>query len=276
MDLNIMTAVCFLLIFISVSEISENASRVKPAKEKQKSPQIYITGDKHRNFKKIIRFCRRNKTSEKDILIILGDSGINYFCNENDKRLKNKLSKLKITLFCIYGNKEKRPSDIEGMRTRIFHGGRVYYEPDFRNILYAYDGDVFEFKNKNYIVIGGAHSVDKTRCIELGRPFWENEMPGLKIKRYVRKQLNTLENSVHGVLSHTCPIDYIPTEMFVSNNKKRAKKLRFEPDIDRSTERWLGKIEKTINYSIWYCGHYHTDKTVEKIHMLYDGIEKLR
>lgn len=45
---------------------------------------IYITGDTHRDFGRIIDFCEENETTKDDILIILGDAGINYFLDSSD------------------------------------------------------------------------------------------------------------------------------------------------------------------------------------------------
>ena len=39
---------------------------------------IYITGDKHGDFSSIFDFCYKYKTTRKDIMIVLGDAGINY------------------------------------------------------------------------------------------------------------------------------------------------------------------------------------------------------
>ena len=55
---------------------------------------IYITGDTHGRFKKIKLFCRENNTTKDDIMIILGDAGINYFLDERDEQLKNNLMTL--------------------------------------------------------------------------------------------------------------------------------------------------------------------------------------
>lgn len=60
---------------------------------------IYITGDKHADFRNVYDFCSDNKTSLDDVLIVLGDAGINYFNNEQDYILKASLSKYPITLF---------------------------------------------------------------------------------------------------------------------------------------------------------------------------------
>ena len=45
---------------------------------------IYITGDKHGTYDDVFEFCYKYKTNSDDILIILGDAGINYFLNDKD------------------------------------------------------------------------------------------------------------------------------------------------------------------------------------------------
>ena len=48
---------------------------------------LYITGDTHGDF---YRFCHLG-LNDGDIMIILGDVGINYYLNEYDKKLKERL-----------------------------------------------------------------------------------------------------------------------------------------------------------------------------------------
>lgn len=45
---------------------------------------IYITGDTHGDFSRINDFCFKNKTTTDDIMIILGDAGINYYGAKRD------------------------------------------------------------------------------------------------------------------------------------------------------------------------------------------------
>ena len=73
---------------------------------------IYITGDKHADFREVFDFCYDNETTLDDILIVLGDAGINYCANEKDYILKNSLLQYPITFFCIHGNHEERPENI--------------------------------------------------------------------------------------------------------------------------------------------------------------------
>ena len=48
---------------------------------------IYITGDKHGDYTDVFIFCNKYKTTKKDLLIILGDAGINYFLDDRDGKL---------------------------------------------------------------------------------------------------------------------------------------------------------------------------------------------
>jgi len=249
-----------------------------------KPQKFFITGDKHRNFEKVKQFCRHMNTRKQDVLIILGDSGFNYYNDYRDDKLKKEVSNLNITLFCLHGNKENRPQNVSTYGIRNFCGGKVYYEPRYPNIFFAIDGEVYTFDGKKYMVVGGAHSVDKIRCLEEGKPFWEDEMPDESTKKKVEKRLSVENNRIYGMLTHTCPIGYLPTEMFLSTRqnadvkrKPRSTKTKnsFKPDIDRSTEEWLGKLEQQINYKVWYCGHYHIDKQIDKVNMMCHEIKPL-
>ena len=101
---------------------------------------MYLTGDTHGDFRRVAAFCDKADTSKDDVLIILGDAGLNYYGNPKDKRLKQQLNELPVTLFCIHGNHEKRPEKISTYQETDWHGGRVYIEPDFPSLLFAKDG----------------------------------------------------------------------------------------------------------------------------------------
>ena len=52
------------------------------------------------------------------------------------------------------------------------------------------------------------------------------------------------------VLSHTCPIIYEPTDLFLS--------VVDQSTVDKATERWLGGIEYNLDYKLWAFGHFHS------------------
>ena len=52
---------------------------------------IYITGDRHSRFYDVYKFCLKNKTTKDDLLIVLGDAGINYYASKMDSFLKKNI-----------------------------------------------------------------------------------------------------------------------------------------------------------------------------------------
>lgn len=114
-----------------------------------------------------------------------------------------------------------------------------------------------------HIAIGGAYSVDKFFRLARGYGWWEDEQPSEETKAYVEQQLKV--NQVDVVLSHTCPFRYEPTEVFLSGIDQST--------VDTSMEEWLGRIEENISYTAWFCGHWHINKRIDKMHFLFHGFE---
>lgn len=227
---------------------------------------IYITGDTHGNFGRIRNFCKEFNTKKEDILIILGDAGINYSGPEYDKINKNFLKKLPITIFAIHGNHEQRPYTIDSYKEHIWNGGIVYIEEEYPNILFAKDGEIYDFDGLKIIVIGGAYSIDKDYRLMFGYKWWKDEQPSDEIKKYVEEQLNNSQWNVDVVLSHTTPLKYEPIEVFLPNINQNK--------VDKSTEIWLNKIEDKLSYKKWYCGHYHTEKKIDNLELMFQNFKE--
>ena len=227
---------------------------------------IYITGDTHRDFTRILFLTYQNKTTIDDIIIILGDAGINFCDKATDDSLKKQLSQEPITFFCIHGNHEKRPQTINTYKEKQFKGGTVYYEEEYPNLLFAKDGEIYNFNNKKVLVIGGAYSVDKEYRQTLGYGWWEDEQPSQEIKDRIFETIKKNNNKVDIVLSHTCPYKYLPYEVFIPGIDQST--------VDQSTEKFLDDIENTLNYKKWYCGHYHTEKKVDKIEFMFESVKE--
>jgi 3-oxoacid CoA-transferase subunit A len=228
---------------------------------------FYITGDTHRDFRSTAALCDTVESTKEDTLIILGDAGINYFGVEKDRALKRILEELPITLFCIHGNHEQRPETL-GYTETSWNGGTVYQEPESPSLLFAKDGEVYNFGGKRCIAIGGAYSVDKPYRIAEGWGWWSDEQPSEGTKRRVEARLDTENWQVDIVLTHTCPMKYEPREMFISGVSEKG--------VDKSTEKWLDCIEDRMHYTRWYCGHYHTDKTADRIRFMFNDFLELK
>ena len=226
---------------------------------------VYITGDIHGDIEPLYDLYDYHSPSSEDIVVLLGDVGANYSGRFRDISFKNSINDLGATFFCVHGNHENRPQNVGTYKEMKWHGGRVLYEPDYPNILFPVDGDIFELEGKKCIVIGGAYSVDKYFRLEHGYKWWEDEQPSPEIKKYVEQQLS--ENKVDVIFSHTCPAKYIPTECFLP--------MIDQSTVDNSTEQWLDKIESDVSYSAWYCGHWHTNKCIDRMHFLFHDIAVL-
>lgn len=228
---------------------------------------FYITGDCHGDFQKIKLFCGNHNTSKADYMIILGDAGINYWLSKSDEKLKEKLSNLPISFLLIHGNHEARPYDINSYMEMEWHGGIVYYERKYPNLLFAKDGEIYDFDGRKGIAIGGAYSVDKEYRIMTGLPWFENEQPSAEIKCYVELQLEKCDWTVDYVLSHTCPTVFEPVDLY----------LEFidQGRVDKSTENWLGSLQRKTNYKKWYFGHFHGNRVYPDGEMLFEVIKEL-
>lgn len=225
---------------------------------------IYITGDTHGHFDKIGRFCHRMETTVNDVMIILGDAGINFHGRPVDAFNKAYLAALPVTIFAIHGNHEKRPEKLPYYHLTEWRGGQVYVEDAYPNILFAKDGEVFDLEGVKAIVMGGAYSVDKAYRLRHGLGWWPDEQPSDEIKRAVEKRLDEENWKIDVVLSHTVPLKYEPVEVFLPAVDQST--------VDKSTEQWLDGIEDRLDYKKWYCGHFHTEKTVKKVRLMYHDI----
>ncbi len=222
---------------------------------------IYLTGDTHGRFDRIGTFCRKMQTTTDDILIILGDAGINFHRGVRDILRKEALVQLPITLLCIHGNHERRPESLNIYTEQEWHGGTVYVENNFPNLLFAKDGEVYDLDGQKAIVIGGAYSIDKALRVE-GQSWWPDEQPAPEIKARVEQALDQLNWKVDVVLSHTTPLKYEPTEVFIRGIDQSK--------VDKTTEVWLDSIEDRLTYRHWYCGHYHTEKTIDRLRIMFN------
>lgn len=233
---------------------------------------IYITGDTHGDMRRIVNFCKKNNLTREDVIIILGDAGINFYERDfpngraRDNKKKEELAGLHTKIFCIHGNHEIRPQNIAGYAETTWRSGKVFVEYDYPNIMFAKDGEIFDFAGLKTIVIGGAYSVDKWYRLMNKIPWFEDEQPDEETKSYVERQLEKNGWRVDVVLSHTVPYMYRPTDTFIQGLDQNT--------VDTSTERWLQELEIKLDYKKWYAGHYHIERTVDNLQMMFGNIEE--
>ena len=229
---------------------------------------IYITGDIHGEVSRVADAVERFQITSEDMIVILGDVGMNYYGNNRgDRHRKKKLNKLGVPVFCIHGNHEMRPSTIDSYHEVQWKDGTVYIEDEYPNLLFAKDGEVYDLDGRKTLVIGGAYSVDKWYRLRMDMNWFPDEQPSDEIKIRVEQKLEDLNWKIDVILSHTCPERYMPVEAFLSGIDQST--------VDNSTEEWLGRIEEKLDYKAWYCGHWHINKRIDEMHFLFDSYEVL-
>lgn len=225
---------------------------------------VYFTGDIHGRPWDILFSCRCYELTTDDTLVLLGDVGANYHGDdEDDINVKKPLSGVAPTILCIHGNHEMRPCTVPGYELREWNGGKVWAQEKYPRLLFAEDGEIYTINGLRYIAIGGAYSVDKYYRLMRGLQWFPDEQPDAKTKAHIEEQLRN--NSVDVILSHTCPFKYIPREMFLGEIDQSA--------VDDSMERWLDRIEENTPYKAWFCGHWHTNKRIDRMHFLFHDFE---
>lgn len=229
--------------------------------------QKYVfIGDTHGVNVSIIKKIRRmykNYAPHEIGVIILGDAGFNTNRPEEDNKWKHAVNKIGVQVYCVRGNHDACPDKLEGINV-VFDDNvqnLVFEERNFPNIHYLQDGTFYYFAGMKVLVVGGAYSVDKHYRLENGW-FWEPD------EQLSETERENIFNKVEGkhfdlVLSHTCPLSWQPTDLFLD--------FVDQSTVDNSMEVWLEKLKEHIHFDVWLFGHYHDDRLVRPgVQMLYN------
>ena len=170
-----------------------------------------------------------------------------------------------INLLCVKGNHEESPENINSYEIKKMFSGNVYIEKEYPNLIFLKDGEIYNINNKKVLVIGGAYSIrhDVEKFLKLGYRYFDSEQPSDIVKENVLKSIEK-DNNIDIILSHTSPYKYQPVEAFYVSG--------IQEEIDKTTEIFLDKVEESVNYKRWYCGHFHINKTIDKMIFLFDYI----
>lgn len=231
-----------------------------------------VTGDTHGQV--LERLNHIGYPPDETALIILGDMGLNFYLNKTDRKNKRNVNNTGFRIYAVRGNHEERPENLfmEQMYDEEVDGG-VYYEPEFPNIRYLFDGESYNIHGYSVLVIGGAYSVDK--WYRLGdRPEDTDGWTGwFKDEQLTQKEMDEIGAWVEGkrydfILTHTCPISWEPRDLFLSGLDQSK--------VDKSMELWLEDIKSKVDWEVWLFAHFHSDR-VERPHceMLFQDIEEL-
>lgn len=251
---------------------------------------LIFTGDTHGGVATISRIgnIQRNMPEykpEETIIVILGDAGLNFWLNNTDKKYKKLLNSMNYHIYCVRGNHEQRPELIKSMILVNDENVNnvVYMEEAFPNIRYFVDGKIYNLLGYKCLVIGGAYSVDKWyRLARAGYSKNEAETADPKKCGWFKNECLTAAEmaaimekvkgeSVDFVLSHTCPLSWEPTDLFLNGIDQST--------VDKSMEVWLDELKDNIKWKYYLFGHYHADRIewphVEQFYQEYEDVESI-
>lgn len=211
-----------------------------------------IIGDQHRNFTDFKNIESKYQNPESAV-IILGDVGFNVTLNKNDDYTKKGFVKRNnCYVYCVKGNHEARPSDVKDMKLVYDENvdGEVWMQDSFPTIRYFKEFGIYTISGYKCLIVGGAYSVDKWHRLMYDWPWFPNE-------QLTTEEMQECMKMAQGqyfdfVFTHTCPIDWAPTDLFI-NNVSQSK-------IDRTMEIWMSELKESIQFGVWCFGHYHQDR----------------
>ena len=241
-----------------------------------------VTGDTHgRVHGRIVEIANKypDYKPEETGIIILGDVGLNYYLSRTEKKNKKIINESGYTLFCIRGNHERRPEDVPGMTT-VYDSevkNNLWIEEDFPNIKYLKDGYEYNFGGYHCLILGGAYSIDKWWRLQQaaagGQSFsgwFENEQLDEEEREAILEEVWNCDYDF--VFSHTAPISWEPTDLFLS--------FVDQSTVDKTTEYFLESVKEILgSWGIWCFGHYHADRIeapcVEQFYYHSDTLDEL-
>lgn len=202
-------------------------------------------------------------------MIMLGDAGFNYYLDKRDHHFKHAVNYFaenhNIIYYILRGNHEERPEKIKGME-RVFdlHTEQyVYLEEEFPFIKYLIDGQTYNFNNEKMLAIGGAYSVDKFYRLENNWAWFKDEQLTQEEMKLIFD--NNKNEKFDFILSHTCPLSFQPTDLFMDYIDQAT--------VDNSMERFLNVVSCEMDWKYWLFGHYHKSREqYPKVYMLSDDI----
>lgn len=172
-------------------------------------------------------------------------------------------------IYCVRGNHEARPQNVEGMKLIWDENvsGEVWYEERWPRIRYFKDFGAYQIDGHSTLIIGGAYSVDKFYRLQNGLKWFEDEQLSADEMAECLEMVRGKKWDL--IFSHTCPLSWMPTDLFLAQIDQST--------VDNTMEKWLEEVKSSVSFGLWAFGHYHSNR-LERSHVqqFFMGIEDLK
>lgn len=184
--------------------------------------------------------------TKDDTVILLGDTGIFWDESEESRAFFETLCAKNCRILCIDGNHENYDR-LREFPEEPFCGGMARKISE--NIRYLSRGHMFRLGGKQFFVMGGGRSGEKSR--ENG-PWWPEEYPS-----------DDEFAASYRILEKAKP-DYVLTHMYFLPQHREGKDFSLLPAY--SLERLFDYIDENVPFGHWYFGHWHIDRKLDEKH----------
>lgn len=223
---------------------------------------IYVTGDTHGDRYRFSPSCMAGEGGfgAGDVVIVCGDFGYVLTCDYGEKKWLDALSRKPYTVCFVDGNHENFP-EIFKYPEEEWCGGKIHRIR--QNVIHLMRGQVYEIEGKKFFTMGGAFSTDR-EFRELGKTYWEEEIPTQQECDEAIKNLARAKMSVDYVITHNAPLSAI-------------MELGYTPaEEDKNLADFLEWVLEIIDYKKWYFGHWHKDKELARgLRAIYYDVEQI-
>lgn len=253
---------------------------------------IWLTGDIHGNPVRLStdNFYEQkefNGNKEDNIVIVLGDFGLVWNCNEennNERWWLDWLEEKPFTVCFIDGNHENFDR-LYKYPVEEWHGGKVHKIRD--NVIHLMRGQVFEIEGNKFFTFGGASSHDiKDGILEIDDPDFKEKRKKLDKNPYSLYRVNHVswwkeevpseEEMIEGIKNlekHDWKVDYILTHSPSASVIALLGQGLYEQDV---LTKYLEEIRIKTEYKRHFAGHMHVNRAVnEKDVLLYEQIVRI-
>lgn len=128
--------------------------------------------------------------------------------------------------------------------------GKVYMQDKWPNIRYFKDWGIYTIGRFKVAVIGGAYSVDKWYRLSNNYIWFKNEQ--LTDEEMLQCTIDLTNQKVDFVLTHTCPICWEPSDLFLNSINQSS--------VDKSMELFLEELAQCFDWKVFCFGHFHADR----------------
>ena len=245
---------------------------------------IYLTGDTHGRFGRFQPgLYGQPALKAGDTVIICGDFGGLWKGDEHEERQLDRLAALPCTILFADGNHENYDL-LDAYPVTEWQGGRVQaLRPDLLHLL---RGQIYEIEGRSFFVMGGAESHDiRNGILDMDAPdferryarmrnagkffrvkglsWWERELPSEEELQEGLRNLRKHGNRVDYIISHCAPSGLQEALMRLLNNYSYP---------DNALTQYLQTLSETVDFTAWFCGHYHRQLSAGKYHVLSETI----